>query len=188
MSSSRLVESWNRYWFPQAPLLDLAILRIIAIGTQLALMLFDPRYGLASLAEVGAVPDAYYKPLPFFLPFVTLLGGHKFHRGRDAEYRNRHGHHRAFRIDRPVQPVQRVPVRAGLRDHSSLGAVAWRYPPSRSGDGGRAGVSGAVPLRGGALGRRASGAGGAGRAFASSCWRPIVKPNGPSCCCNGFSG
>lgn len=65
---------WNSYWFPDAPLLDLAILRIIAIGLQLGLMLFDPRYGLANLESVGNVPDAFYRPLNFFLPIAMVFG------------------------------------------------------------------------------------------------------------------
>jgi hypothetical protein len=31
---------WNSYWFRPAPLLDLAILRIVAVGLQLWLMLY----------------------------------------------------------------------------------------------------------------------------------------------------
>jgi hypothetical protein len=80
MSTARngLAAKWTNYWFPNAPLLDLAILRIIAIGTQLGLMLFDDRYGLANLALVADVPESFYKPLPFFMPIAALFGGHRF--------------------------------------------------------------------------------------------------------------
>jgi hypothetical protein len=78
MMATLLAERWNRYWFREGPLLDLAILRIIAVGTQLGLMLFDGRYGLDSLRKVGDLPDSYYQPLPFLRPVVALLGGHNF--------------------------------------------------------------------------------------------------------------
>ncbi|EHJ58158.1 hypothetical protein NSU_4873 [Novosphingobium pentaromativorans US6-1] len=55
-------------------MLDLAILRVIAVGTQLALMLFDSRYGLASLRAINELPDSFYRPLPFFRPVIALLG------------------------------------------------------------------------------------------------------------------
>lgn len=76
--TASLAEKWNGYWFREAPLLDLAILRIIAVGTQLGLMLFDSRYGLASLKLIGNLPDLYYQPLPFFRPIIALSGGHAF--------------------------------------------------------------------------------------------------------------
>lgn len=76
-SKNPVIRAWNNYWFPDAPLLDLAILRIIAIGTQLGLMLFDPRYGLEHLAKMANVPDAFYRPLNFFQPVIVLLGGHR---------------------------------------------------------------------------------------------------------------
>lgn len=70
--------TWSRYWFPDAPLADLAILRIIAVGAQLALMIFDPRYTLTSLEIIGQLPPDLYQPLPFFKIVLLLLNGHHF--------------------------------------------------------------------------------------------------------------
>ncbi|AUW58831.1 hypothetical protein C1T17_12750 [Sphingobium sp. SCG-1] len=69
---------WSRYWFPEAPLADLAILRIIAVGTQVALMTLDPRYTVSSLATLGELPPEMYQPLPFFKVILFLLYGHQF--------------------------------------------------------------------------------------------------------------
>lgn len=70
--------AWSRYWFANAPLADLAILRIIAVGTQLGLMIFDPRYMLGSLELIGQLPRDLYQPLPFFKVVLFLLNGHQF--------------------------------------------------------------------------------------------------------------
>ncbi|CDO34527.1 hypothetical protein [Novosphingobium sp. KN65.2] len=78
MTTFSLTQKWDRYWFPDAPLLDLAILRVIAVGTQLALMVFDSRYGLVSLREISELPVSFYRPLPFFRPILAILGGHTF--------------------------------------------------------------------------------------------------------------
>jgi len=75
---SRAATVWNRYWFPNAPLLDLAILRIIAVGTQLILLAFDSGEGFSKIREVGAMPRFVYEPLPFLEPIVFLFGGHNF--------------------------------------------------------------------------------------------------------------
>ncbi|VWX50475.1 TQO small subunit DoxD [Novosphingobium sp. 9U] len=71
-------ERWNRYWFPNAPLADLAILRIIAVGTQLVLMLLDERYGLKSLVEISKLPAFMYEPMLFLKLLTTAMGGYKF--------------------------------------------------------------------------------------------------------------
>jgi hypothetical protein len=67
------LSAWSGYWFREAPLLDLAMLRIIAVGTQFALMTLDPRYGMANLIAIDRLPDEFYQPLPFLelllLPF-----------------------------------------------------------------------------------------------------------------------
>lgn len=69
---------WDAYWFREAPLLDLAILRIIAVATQLGLMLFEPRYGMAMLQATAEMDRFLYQPLPFLKPILLLLGGHDF--------------------------------------------------------------------------------------------------------------
>jgi hypothetical protein len=66
---------WRRYWFSSAPLLDLAVVRIIAVGTQLVLMLFDPRYSVGELTRIAAIPDAYYHPLPLLQLILLPSGG-----------------------------------------------------------------------------------------------------------------
>jgi hypothetical protein len=76
--ASSVGSAWSRYWFPQAPLADLAILRIIAVGTQLGLMIFDPRYTVANLTVIGQLPPELYQPLPFFKIVLLLFGGHHF--------------------------------------------------------------------------------------------------------------
>jgi hypothetical protein len=68
------LDAWSRYWFRDAPLLDLAMLRIIAVGTQFALMTLDPRYGMANLEAIGRLPREFYEPLPF-LELVLLPVG-----------------------------------------------------------------------------------------------------------------
>lgn len=75
---SVVTETWNRYWFREAPLLDLAILRIIAVGSQLALMMFEPRYGMAMLGATAEMDRSLFEPLPFLKPILLLLGGHEF--------------------------------------------------------------------------------------------------------------
>ena len=59
--------------FKSAPVLDLAILRILAVGLQLGLLVADKGYGQAALAEIAKLPDSYYYPLPLLqlilLPF-----------------------------------------------------------------------------------------------------------------------
>lgn len=54
---------WKAYWFRPAPLLDLAILRITAVGLQLWLMLDDQTVGLDDLKGHARMPDSTYWPL-----------------------------------------------------------------------------------------------------------------------------
>jgi len=69
----QLFKAWRRYWFRLAPLVYLALFRIIAVGTQLILMLLERDYGLRRFAGLAALPGSMYKPLPilhlFLLPF-----------------------------------------------------------------------------------------------------------------------
>jgi hypothetical protein len=78
MNSPRTGNIWDRYWFPDAPLLDLAILRIIAVGAQLLLFIFDPGEGFSKIREMGALPSFVFEPIPFLKPILFLLGGHEF--------------------------------------------------------------------------------------------------------------
>jgi hypothetical protein len=65
---------WNSYWFRPAPLLDLAIVRIVAVALQLSLLWWVPgRVLYDAVVQENAVPDALFAPLPalkvLLLPF-----------------------------------------------------------------------------------------------------------------------
>lgn len=64
--------AWNNYWFKPQPYADLAIMRLVAVGLQLVLLMYGaaPLFGsvsavgmLQSLQEVTAYPDAVWNPL-----------------------------------------------------------------------------------------------------------------------------
>ena len=64
---------WNSYWFCPAPLLDLAILRIVAVGLQLWLMLYH--YNLMEfLHECTSLPDNLYTPLLILKLLLSPFG------------------------------------------------------------------------------------------------------------------
>ncbi|MDQ3960355.1 MAG: hypothetical protein M3255_08805 [Pseudomonadota bacterium] len=64
---------WNSYWFRPAPLLDLAILRIVAVGLQLWLMLYH--YNLMEfLHERASLPDNLYTPLLILKLLLSPFG------------------------------------------------------------------------------------------------------------------
>src|SRR5919106_130610 len=69
----QLSKAWRRYWFRPTPLLYLALLRIIAVGTQLMMLLVEGVYGPPQLARLASLPNSMYQPLPalqlFLLPF-----------------------------------------------------------------------------------------------------------------------
>ncbi|HEX5491514.1 MAG TPA: HTTM domain-containing protein [Candidatus Udaeobacter sp.] len=69
----QLSKAWTRYWFRFSSLVYLALLRIVAVGAQLVMLLFEPGYSLRQLASVASLPDSMYHPLPalqlFLLPF-----------------------------------------------------------------------------------------------------------------------
>lgn len=67
-----VVHAWNRYWFRPAPLFNLAVARIIIVGTQIAIVFIaDPRH---EWVELAALPDSMYDPLPIFHLLVSPLG------------------------------------------------------------------------------------------------------------------
>jgi uncharacterized membrane protein YphA (DoxX/SURF4 family) len=68
----RVVGYWSNYWFRPAPLLDLAIVRICAVAFQMVYRVFKNNLGL--LAELAAVPDALYQPLPVLKLLVLPFG------------------------------------------------------------------------------------------------------------------
>jgi Vitamin K-dependent gamma-carboxylase len=69
----RLLKAWRKYWFRPVPLVYLGLLRIVAVGAQLIMLLMEDGYGLRQLAGLASLPDSMYKPLPalqaFLLPF-----------------------------------------------------------------------------------------------------------------------
>jgi HTTM domain len=54
---------WREYWFRPAPLLDLAVLRITAVGLQLILLMNGHQW-IARLHAFSELPDQWYQPLP----------------------------------------------------------------------------------------------------------------------------
>lgn len=69
----QLSKAWQKYWFRPTPLIYLALLRIIAVGAQLTMLLVEDGYSLRQLGGLASLPDSMYKPLPalqlFLLPF-----------------------------------------------------------------------------------------------------------------------
>ncbi len=66
------MKGWNAYWFRPAPCIDLAVVRIIIVGTQLLLLLLHPTPN-GGHADVDHLPDWMYDPITalrfFILPF-----------------------------------------------------------------------------------------------------------------------
>jgi hypothetical protein len=63
--------AWNRFWFSEGSYFDLAVLRIIAVGTQLFYLLNET---FSTLAYVYTLPRAIYHPLFVLRPFVWPWG------------------------------------------------------------------------------------------------------------------
>jgi hypothetical protein len=62
MQVMQVTKAWNRYWFAPAPYLDLAVVRIVAVGFLLYESIFRTSiYGLAM--DSAALPDAMWQPL-----------------------------------------------------------------------------------------------------------------------------
>ena len=68
---SKGLSSWNNYWFYPAPLLNLALCRIIFVGFQMWLLLAKD-YGSGLLTR-ATIPDSVYAPLPVVRLFNTLF-------------------------------------------------------------------------------------------------------------------
>jgi hypothetical protein len=64
---------WNSYWFRSAALLDLAILRIVAVALQLWLI-WGKRDVYNQLANHDALPDVLYVPLPALKVLLVPFG------------------------------------------------------------------------------------------------------------------
>ena len=72
----QLFKAWRRYWFRPTPLVYLALLRIVAVGTQLILLLVEDGYRLRQFAGLASLPDSMYKPLPALQLFLLPFGLH----------------------------------------------------------------------------------------------------------------
>ena len=59
---------------PPTPLVYLALVRIIAVGTQLVVMLLPRGYKLRYFGELAALPDSMYEPLPALQLFLFPFG------------------------------------------------------------------------------------------------------------------
>lgn len=69
----RLVDGWRNYWFRPAPLLDIAVVRVIIVGYQLH---FLWRHGYPGiLSRQARLPDALYEPLAVVRLLLAPLGG-----------------------------------------------------------------------------------------------------------------
>ena len=70
----QLFKAWRKYWFRPAPLVYLALFRIIAVGTQLIVVLTEREYRLQHFAGLASLPDSMYKPLPVLQLFLFPFG------------------------------------------------------------------------------------------------------------------
>jgi hypothetical protein len=70
----QLSKIWKRYWFRATPVVYLALLRIIAVGAQLIMLLMEDGYSLRQLAGLASLPDSMYKPLPALQLFLFPFG------------------------------------------------------------------------------------------------------------------
>ncbi len=64
----KLRSLWNGFWFSEAPYFDLAVLRVIAVGTQLCNEQFS------YLSYLYSLPHSVYSPLPLLRAFLWLGG------------------------------------------------------------------------------------------------------------------
>jgi hypothetical protein len=73
---SRLITIWNNFWFRPAPVVNLAVIRIIAVSLQLWLITKE-RLTILQVSRLVTLPDALYEPLLILrllaLPFGESL-------------------------------------------------------------------------------------------------------------------
>ena len=68
-----LLRRWNAYWFRPAPLVNLAICRIVVVASQLFLLVFTG-YNSNRFVQLAALPDSLYRPLPVLRPLLWPFG------------------------------------------------------------------------------------------------------------------
>lgn len=69
--------SWRDYWFSPAPLFDLAVCRIVLVGTQVVLLLFYWKYSQDRILSYANLDDQMFLPHPI-LRLLTLPFGLDF--------------------------------------------------------------------------------------------------------------
>ncbi len=69
-----LLKRWNTYWFRPAPLVHLAICRIVVVASQLFLLIFSPEYNPSRFVQLSALPDTLYHPLPVLRLLILPFG------------------------------------------------------------------------------------------------------------------
>jgi predicted DCC family thiol-disulfide oxidoreductase YuxK/uncharacterized membrane protein YphA (DoxX/SURF4 family) len=68
-----LLKRWNAYWFRPAPLVNLAICRIVVVASQLFLLVFSG-YDPGRFVQLSALPDTLYHPLPVLRLLILPFG------------------------------------------------------------------------------------------------------------------
>jgi hypothetical protein len=68
------IGSWTAYWFRPAPLFDLAVCRILLVGTQLVLLLWYSKYSVSRLAIYAELDDQMYLPHPLLRVLMLPFG------------------------------------------------------------------------------------------------------------------
>jgi predicted DCC family thiol-disulfide oxidoreductase YuxK len=71
---NELMLAWKKYWFRRTPLVFLGLLRIVAVGVQLVLLVGRDVYNRRHLAELASLPDSLYNPLPALQLFTWPWG------------------------------------------------------------------------------------------------------------------
>ncbi len=66
-----MIARWNKYWFGEASFVDLAVLRILAVGMQLFYMLNEQ---FSDLEYVYSLPRETYSPLPLLRILLSPWG------------------------------------------------------------------------------------------------------------------
>ena len=73
---SRLFKIWNNFWFRPAPLVNLAVIRIVAVSLQLWLITME-RLTIMQVSRMVTLPDTLYQPL-LILRLLALPFGESF--------------------------------------------------------------------------------------------------------------
>jgi len=69
-----MARGWNAYWFGPAPYVDLAMVRIWAVGCQLLKLLLSPRNSSESFEALASMPDALYDSITVLKLMLVPFG------------------------------------------------------------------------------------------------------------------